>query len=437
MTAGTAPVAMAIIFLTRGYDSATQAGGHRGMRRRLNNLRRSLRCFRTTSKIVVFESDDWGLDGIVSRRLYDALAAEGLIDTGDRFNRCGRESVEDLEMLYETLAGFSDSAGRPPALTANFVMANPDFEAVSDSGFTRYSWIPIDDATRAPREAGLLGKYQEGLRRGLFRPQYHGRDHIGAESWLQALQRGDPRAHAGLRHGVPMSSHSRFLENEYTENDGGRMTPLPRGAIREKVHEGMALFDRVFGMPSLTSIAPAYLWSEDVEWALRQEGVRCMQAGSHQLLPCVDGPSPIDVRHELGEQGSTGVAYLVRNCQFEPSRDGEPAVGECLSAIGFAFARGLPAIIDSHRVNYVGAVDPASRDRNLRSLRDLIQGILRCFPAVRFATSDQLAGPLLARDGEAARDAQAEPLMPAASLPSRVLYVASERLYWWKQPEGC
>jgi hypothetical protein len=403
------------------------------MGRRLENLRRSLRCFRTTGKIVVFESDDWGLNGIVSRQIYDELAAAGSIDPADRFNKCGRESVEDLALLYETLAGFSDHTGRPPAFTANFVMANPDFDSIASSDFREYSWIAIDDSIRRPHQAALLAKYHEGMERGLFRPQYHGRDHISAENWLRALREGDPAAHAGFRRQVPMTRDSRYLENEYTESAAGRIAPLPEETLREKIRVGSALFGRAFGMRSLTSIAPFYLWSDDVERLLREQGTRCMQAGSHRLFPGGDHDSPADRRQgQLGERGPAGLAYLVRDCQFEPSRDGESAVDRCLSEIGCAFLRGLPAVIDTHRVNYVGAVDRPARDRNLQGLGKLIRRILQCFPRVRFATSDELAGSLIPDDREAAGGTQAASLMPPASLPGRAFYVASERIHWWR-----
>jgi hypothetical protein len=435
MTAGTARTGMAIISLTRGYEfrrprRERRTSEHRGMGRRLRNLRKSLQCFRTTSKIVVFESDDWGLDGISCRDAYDALVSEGVIDPDNRFNKCGRETVEDLALLYEILAEFRDSAGRPPAFTANFVMANPDFESIRASDFREYSWVAIDDAIRRPYQAGLLTKYREGMKRGLLRPQYHGRDHIGAETWLRALRDGDPVAHSGLCRRVAMSRESRFLENEYVESRAGRLTPLPREILREKIRVGSALFSRAFGMRSLTSIAPFYLWSDDVEELLREEGIRGMQAGSHRLCAGDGLRAPVHRQSLLGECGPAGLVHLIRDSQFEPSRDGESAVQRCLSDIAAAFLRGLPAVIDTHRVNYVGAVDRASRDKNLQSLRDLVRQILQRFPTVRFATSDELVDALVSHSHEAAGETDAGSLMPAASLARRVLCAASERVYW-------
>lgn len=48
-------------------------------------------------------------------------------------------------------------------------------------------------------------------------------------------------------------------------------------------------------------------------------------------------------------------SYLDRNCRFEPAQapDSAAALAGCLAEVRRAWARGEPAIIETHRVNYV------------------------------------------------------------------------------------
>lgn len=91
----------------------------------------------------------------------------------------------------------------------------------------------------------------------------------------------------------------------------------------------------------------------------------------------------------------------MRNCLFEPSEffDGnrEIALERCLFQIGDAFAHGKPAVISTHRENYIGTIFPENSATNLRLLDRLLQTILRRWPDVKFITSDALGGKYLAK----------------------------------------
>ena len=66
-------------------------------------------------------------------------------------------------------------------------------------------------------------------------------------------------------------------------------------------------------------------------------------------------------------------------------------VNSCLAQIRNAFLFNKPAVICSHRVNYIGFIEPANRDRGLEGLRKLLQLIVRKWPEARFISTDQLA----------------------------------------------
>ena len=63
----------------------------------------------------------------------------------------------------------------------------------------------------------------------------------------------------------------------------------------------------------------------------------------------------------------------------------------CLQAIESAFRWKQPAVLSSHRVNYIGRMVPANGAAGVRILDQLLGEVLRRWPDVRFVSSDQLA----------------------------------------------
>ena len=84
--------------------------------------------WRTNRKIVVIESDDWGSIRMPSREVYEALLSKGIPVDKFYFTKYDcLESEEDLQFLFETLSTIKDRNGAHPVITANSVVANPDF----------------------------------------------------------------------------------------------------------------------------------------------------------------------------------------------------------------------------------------------------------------------------------------------------------------------
>lgn len=70
-------------------------------------------------------------------------------------------------------------------------------------------------------------------------------------------------------------------------------------------------------------------------------------------------------------------------------------VSDCLRRIKIAFKWGKPAIIGSHRVNYIGFIDESNRERNLKLLKLLLGEITRIWPDVEFLDSSELTTAIL------------------------------------------
>jgi len=91
-----------------------------------------------------------------------------------------------------------------------------------------------------------------------------------------------------------------------------------------------------------------------------------------------------------------GQVYSVRNVCFEPYEDvSRDWVGLALWEIHQAFLFRRPAVVTTHRINYVGGMDLEHRDRNLRLLDELLAHIRKTWPEVQFISSDELAARMV------------------------------------------
>ncbi|HSW45149.1 MAG TPA: hypothetical protein VLM89_06220, partial [Phycisphaerae bacterium] len=96
--------------------------------------------------------------------------------------------------------------------------------------------------------------------------------------------------------------------------------------------------------------------------------------------------------------------YMIRNCQFDPILDvcgGGDSVERCMRQVAWSFRFGKPAVICSHRANYVGAIDAAHRAMGLGLLRRLLEAIVHAWPDVWFVTTPEL-GQMIEEDARAA-----------------------------------
>ena len=100
----------------------------------INVLRKSYVNFRgwsTKRKLLLIESDDWGSIRMPNREVYNLLLSKGLPVDRSRYSKFDTlESQTDLERLFETLAKVKDKNGNAASLTANYLVANPDFEKI-------------------------------------------------------------------------------------------------------------------------------------------------------------------------------------------------------------------------------------------------------------------------------------------------------------------
>jgi len=356
---------------------------------------RNLRGWRTGRKIIVFESDDWGNIRMPSKAVYEeSLRAGYRVDKNPYERYDGLASEDDLELLYELLTSVRDTAGRHPVLTANCLSANPDFDKIRESGFREYHYELITDTFRQyPKHARCFDLWKEGLEQGIFFPQCHGREHLNVSKYMSDLQSGCDDQHFGFSLKKPGMIPKSVAngKNEYQEaaNYNSSEDKTEKLAI---FLESLELFERLFGYRSRSFIPPTYKWSPDFDKDFSDSGVRYYQGRAKMIEPGVDGVNRVH-KYCLGQKNRYGQVYLIRNSSFEPTTDGvggEDIVNRCLHDISAAFRLNKPAIIATHRINFVGFIDESNRDKNLRSFQHLLHQIIKQWPGVEFMNSAEL-----------------------------------------------
>jgi hypothetical protein len=352
--------------------------------------------WRTNRKIIVIESDDWGSIRMSSKEAYSYFLSKGYPVDKCHFNRFDAlESENDLSCLFEVLNSVRDNHGHPAILTANSVVANPDFEKIENSGFEQYFFEPLTITyQRYNNHSESFKIFKQGINAGLVMPQFHGREHLNVNRWMHSLKQGNKVSLDAF--GKQMFSvHQPFdpgNKNEYMDALDFD-APTDKKKIENIVCDGLNLFNQIWGFQSESFIAPCNIWHKTLENKILEEGVKYIQGMAVQRQPIAEpGTFHYNRRYRyLGQKNINNQYQLVRNAFFEPSQNQSfDWVSDCLKRIETAFRWNKPAIICSHRVNYIGYIDNDNRERNLFLLKILLNGIIEKWPDVEFLSSDKL-----------------------------------------------
>lgn len=357
------------------------------------------RGWRTTRKIVVIESDDWGSICMPSNSIYQKLLQKNIrLDNCPYATYDSLASEEDLSLLFSVLSDFRDQKGNHPVITANTVMMNPDFKKIEKSGFAEYYNEPFTDTLKNySAHEKSFDIWKQGMADRLFFPQFHGREHINSKAWLQALQDENslyrsvfddevcwlgPKQNPGNRVSIRATYDTEEAEDLETH--------------KRNIREGLEGFKTLFGYTSESFIAPNFIWHPGLNQTLSENGVYYIQGMKYQKLPLLGNQKRDAIRHFQGEQNNSGQHFLIRDCVFEPSQfpENHDNIGECLKGIKDAFFWKKPAIITAHRLNFIGYIHPENRNRNLKQFRGLLEAIVKTWPDVEFMTSVE-AGNLI------------------------------------------
>lgn len=365
------------------------------VRRRIELRIAECRDIRLPRPIVVIESDDWGSIRMPSVKVLDDLKAKGYRYADyigyDKYDTLA--SNDDLEVLLDTLSSVKDSEGNQARLTMNTVVCNPNFERIRQSAYQEYYYeLFTDTLKRYPNHDRSFSLWKSGIDSGVFHPQFHGREHLNVQMWLRLLRKGcksvldsfdkhvismiveesdDPRVHALAAYNVSSKEDYSF--------------------VKQSIIDGLDLFEHMFGYRSESMIAPNYTWDTVVEDVASSCGVKFLQGGrTHRYSHYVLSNGGRNVIRYTGQRNNSGQVYMVRNCSFEPSEYAWKNADLCLSQVKKAFDDGRPAIISSHRQNFIGGLYPYNRDNNIKEFQLLLKTIIAKYPDVIFLSSDEL-----------------------------------------------
>ncbi|MBK6345977.1 MAG: hypothetical protein IPF68_08545 [Bacteroidales bacterium] len=365
------------------------------VKRKLISLYINSRGWRTIRKLVVIESDDWGSIRMPSREVYEKFLKLGFpVDKLSYHKYDSLEGNRDLEALFEVLTGIKDSNGNHPVITANTIMTNPDFNKISQSGFREYHYeLFTETLKRYPEHDRVPELYRSGIENKIFIPQLHGREHLNVKQWMKALEDSEGWARRAFEHEFYdlSDSHSSISENSFVDAFTLE-NPLDIEDQKASIREGAKLFFDVFGYRSDSFIAPVYIWRNELEGAMSDSGIKYIQGNVYQKIPVIGERNSFAKKlHFTGEKNKSGMLYLVRNASFEPSSfKTVDHVTNCLNQVARSFNNRKPAIICSHRLNFIGSLDRANRETNLVYLQDLLKSIVKKWPDVEFISSDKL-----------------------------------------------
>ncbi len=355
----------------------------------------------TNRKIIVVESDDWGGIRMRSKQTIEVLSKKG-ITINDPYNLFDSlASEDDLELLFDLLTSYKDINNNHPIITANTIVANPNFNKIKESNFTEFYYEKFTDTLqRYPKHANSYKLWNQAIDSRVFIPQFHGRDHVNINLWLKRLKEKDKNTVIafnneifGLRGNTDIGVRKSFMRALDFQN----LNEL--NAIKDNLEDGIKIFHNIFGYYSKSYIAPSYVWSQEIEERLNENNIKYIQGIRYQYSPKIGRDKLKRKFHYIGQQNKFKQTYLVRNAFFEPSLNENSIIDETLNRIDMAFKFNKPAIIGSHRLNFIGFINEKNRDQNLKLFSDLLKRILKKWPDTEFMSSDQL-GDLISKNNK-------------------------------------
>jgi hypothetical protein len=365
----------------------------------LNNIRPHIKNMIGKSfkeKYLIIESDDWGSIRMPSKEIYHKLKSKGLdlgVGESERYNLTDTlASSQDFEALFEVLRKHKDANNNHPVFTAISVVANPDFEKIKQNNFQSYFFEPFTETLNKYNRSDAINLWKQGKEENLFIPEFHAREHLNVEVWMRMLRNNDSHTRIGLDHGcwgfltnAPYGiSYQASFELEY-----------PDDVINQKeiLASGLDLFEQIHGYKASYFVPPNGPINNKLEDIAFQKQIKYIGASKVQMETLGHGKWKKNY-HWLGQKNKNGQSYITRNAFFEPNAPANDWVSSCLKDIDYAFKWNKPAVISSHRTNYIGSLDEENRSKSLKQLNELLGKVLLKWPEVQFITSKELGQKL-------------------------------------------
>ncbi len=362
----------------------------------LNRNLSNLPGWRTRRKIVVIESDDWGSIRMSSKKAFQNLKNKGIpVDKNHYNTNDALEGNKDMEMMMELLDQHKDSTGRSAVITGVNIVANPDFKKIKENGFVKYEYESFEDTCKQyPEHDRVYNLWQEANKNRLMIPVFHGREHLNVQRWMRALQSGCKSTHLAFENdvtGISNGINNVKLPDYQAAFDIDVLDDV--AYQKEVIKTGTDLFEEIYGFRSKFFIPTNGPFNNLLESIVKKSGIDYLGTAKIQIEPLGNKQYKKHFRY-LGKRSNRGLMYLTRNAFFEPNSTEHSSskdwVNDCLKEIEIAFRWHKPATISSHRVNYIGWINPENRSNGLKKLDELLVRIINIWPDVEFMTSSEL-----------------------------------------------
>lgn len=329
--------------------------------------------------LVLLQSDDWGRIGVRDRDGWEDLRALG-INLGERtYDFYGLETAEDVAEIVSLLQRHRDSTGRPACLGMNFIVANVDFAKVTANHFreihVRGLAEGLPDGWKRP---GLFEAYREGISAGVLSPALHGTTHFCRPAVERHLS--DPGERGRLlrnlwKAGVPYI-HWRmpWVGFEYWDSKP-EQDFLPLDVQQSLIDSAVENFGRFFSRAPRSACAPGYRADESTHKAWAKRGIQIAQNG-----PGTATPPHFD---------RNGILHLYRSMDFEPASAPNFSLDSCLRAAEDSFARGVPAIVSVHSINFHSTLKDF-RSRTIALLDEFLAALKAKHPDLLYVRDEDI-----------------------------------------------
>lgn len=352
---------------------------------------------KTKRKLVVIYVDDYGSIRVRDKQAYNNLLKAGLAVDKTRYGYDTLCTTEDLQMLFDVLTSVKDKNGHHAVFTPFANIANPDFERIKNSGFQQYYREPFTETMKRLGSAydGAYQLWKQGIASGIFRPEYHGTEHISVWKFMKALQEGHKSTVLSFEN---ESVASPFFPDEPKIDNATAVFDIVKASdndsLKTDIKVGLDMFEELLGYRAVQFTPGAAIYSPLLHDSLLQNGIKSIHVQRYKAYPLGDGKYEKSFLY-TGKTNEVGQRYIVRNCVFEPFLDDRThnlnAVNNCLLNIDAAFRMHTPAMVSTHRVNFAGAIESIHRDESLRMLNELLHEIVKRWPDVEFVSGGQLS----------------------------------------------
>lgn len=351
---------------------------------------------KTNRKIVVIYVDDFGSIRTKNAEAKNKLTALGIPMDATRYSFDTLLSNEDFGMLYDVLTSVKDKNGHHACFTPFANIANPDFDRIRSSGYqTYYRESFVKTLERYGNSHNQVYEYwKQGIAENIFRPEYHGTEHLNVCRFMKALQDGHKSTLAAFDNESvcqPAFPGERAIRKAFgifaIDNEA------ENESLREDLKVGLNMFEELLGYRSSQFTPGGGMHSYLINQDLLDNGIKYLHVGRTIHYPL--GDSKFKTEHAYtGKKNSIGQTYIVRNCPFETIFDdcryNHNVVKTCLDNIEAAFKMHNLAFVSSHRVNFAGNIESEHRDNSMKQLRILLSEIVKRWPDVEFMSGAEM-----------------------------------------------